>query len=145
MSDRIYVKPTPAFWIISSLALLWNLLGVAAYLLQVTASPEALNTLTEAERSLRSSMPALVTGANAVAVFSGALGGLALLLRKSWAIPLFALSLLAVVVQIGATFLLTDAFAVRGGQAAVLPVAIVLIGIYLIAFSRAARRQGYLF
>ncbi|MEQ8207519.1 MAG: hypothetical protein RIA65_15205 [Woeseia sp.] len=141
MNDRIYAKPTRGFWIISGLALLWNLLGVVAYLLQVTASPAALNALTEAERSL----PVLVTGANAIAVFSGAVAGFALLLRKSWAIPLFMLSLLAVLVQIGATLLLTDAFAVLGAQAAVLPVAIVLISVYLIVFSRSAKRQGYLY
>lgn len=145
MNDRIYAKPTRGFWIVSSLALLWNLLGVAAYLLQVTASPEALSALTEAERNLRSNMPGLVTGANAIAVFSGSLASLALLLRRAWAIPLFVLSLLAVLAQLAATLLLTDAFAVLGAPALVLPVAIVLIGIYLIAFSRAAKRQGYLF
>ena len=32
-----------SFWIISMLALAWNLMGVASYLLTVTVSTEALN------------------------------------------------------------------------------------------------------
>jgi len=40
------------FWILSVLALLWNLIGVSTYLATVTISPEALESMAEAERAL---------------------------------------------------------------------------------------------
>ena len=80
LADRS--TPTRGFWIISGLALVWNLLGVANYLMSVTMDPEVLAALPEAEQALYADIPAWVTSAFAIAVFSGTLASLALLLRK---------------------------------------------------------------
>ena len=82
-------------------ALAWNLIGVMSYLMNVTAGPEALAGLSEAERSLYTDIPAWATAAFAIAVFGGALGSIALLARKAWAAPVFLVSLVAIVVQMG--------------------------------------------
>jgi len=42
MSGLSTAKPSRRFWIVSSLALAWNLIGVMSYLVSVTAGPEAL-------------------------------------------------------------------------------------------------------
>ena len=80
-------KPPMWFWIVSALALLWNLAGVMAYLGQAYMSIENLEKMSQAERLLYESQPAWVTGAFAVAVWGGALGCIALLLKKKWAKP----------------------------------------------------------
>ena len=85
MADATTVRPPKWFWIVASIAFVWNLMGVAAYLMQVTMSDETLAALPAEQQALYASTPAWATGAFALAVFGGALGCLFLLLRKSWA------------------------------------------------------------
>ena len=69
MPDRS--TPPKSFWIIAAIALVWNLMGVAAYLMQMTMSDEAIAALPEAQRALHESTPAWATGAYALAVPGG--------------------------------------------------------------------------
>ncbi len=144
MSDTVVVsRPTRGFWITSWLALVWNLIGVANYLMTVTISPEALSAMPVNERALYD-LPAWVTSAFAIAVWGGTLASIALLLRKSWAVPVFIVSLVALVVQFGHALFGTATLQVKGMSAAALPLIILVIAIYLVVFSRSARRKGWL-
>ncbi|MEO6447027.1 MAG: hypothetical protein ABIZ91_19300 [Gemmatimonadaceae bacterium] len=136
--------PTRSFWIISGLALLWNLIGVATYLMSVTMSPETIAAMPESERALYANVPAWVTSAYAIAVFGGTLASVGLLMRKSWATPLFVLSLIGIVVQMGHALLGTRLLEVKGASAAVLPVVLTVIAIYLVKFSTSAKQKGLL-
>ena len=137
-------KPARGFWIVSLLALVWNLIGVASYLMTVTMGPDALSGMSEAEQRLYTDVPAWATAAFAIAVFGGLLGCIALLLRKAWAVPAFAVSLAAILVQMGHAFFVSAMLEVRGGEAAILPVLIIVIAVYLVWFSRSARDRGWL-
>ena len=75
-------KPATWFWIVSTIALVWNLMGVMAYITQVTMSPETLQAMPEPKRALYVSIPMWATGAFAFAVWGGAAGCVLLLLRK---------------------------------------------------------------
>ncbi|VAW11040.1 hypothetical protein MNBD_BACTEROID03-2112 [hydrothermal vent metagenome] len=99
MTNTTRVKPPIWFWIVSVLALLWNLLGVMAYLAQVNMTDETLAALPEAERALYENQPIWATMAFAIAVWGGALGSLALLLRKRWARAVLLISLIGIIVQ----------------------------------------------
>ena len=81
-------KPTAAFWIIAVLALIWNIMGVMAYLAQAFMTDDMKALLPEAEREMYENKPAWATAAFAFAVFAGLIGALALLLRKKWATSL---------------------------------------------------------
>ncbi len=145
MADNVDNKvPTLSFWIIGALALAWNLIGVATYLMSVTMSPEGLAAMPEAERALHTSVPAWVTSAYAIAVFSGTLACVALLMRKAWAVPVFLLSLVAIIVQMGYGLFGTEMLAVQGGTAAILPVLLISVAIYLVSFSRSAKDRGWI-
>lgn len=133
-----------SFWIIGWAALAWNLIGVATYLMSVTLSPEALAAMPEPERALYTEVPVWVTSAYAIAVFGGALASGGLLLRKAWAVPVFAVSLVAILVQMTHALLLSALLEVRGATAAILPLLIVVIAVYLVLFSRAARDKGWI-
>ena len=89
-------KPPVWFWVVSVLALIWNIIGVMSYLAQAYTSVEDLEKMTQAQRELFESQPAWVTGAFAIAVFGGTLGCIALLLRKKWAKPILIISLLGI-------------------------------------------------
>ena len=75
-------KPSNLFWVISSIALVWNLMGVFNYLDQAFMTDKVLETLPKEQQILYQDVPAWVTAAFAIAVFSGTLGSLLLLLKK---------------------------------------------------------------
>jgi hypothetical protein len=143
MVEPSSTKPPKYFWILSGLALAWNLIGVATYLATVTISDAALAAMPEAERALYL-LPWWVTSVYAIAVFTGSLGCLALLLRKAWALPAFLISLTAIIIQTGHTLIATDAVAIQGIIAAILPLAILSVAIALVGLSRGAAKRGWI-
>lgn len=144
METNARVKPPTWFWVLGILALLWNLMGVSAYLKDATMGVEDLEKLTQAQRLLYESTPAWVTGAFAIAVWGGLLGCIALLLRKKWARPVFVVSFVAIVVQTGYSLFMSDSLEVYGPGGAVLPVLVVVIGILLVLFSQTAERRKWI-
>ena len=99
------VKPPVWFWIVSVIALFWNAMGVSQYIQQAYKTESWRSALTDEQFEMISNFPAWLTAAFAIAVFSGLLGSLALLLRKKWAYSLLLLSLIAVIIQMGYVFL----------------------------------------
>ncbi len=85
-----------SFWLIGVVALIWNVMGVINYIVQMNI--DALAAYPEAERAIIEGRPAWATGAFAIAVFGGVLGCLLLLLRHSAATYLFIVSILGVIV-----------------------------------------------
>ena len=87
-----------SFWTIGAVALIWNVMGVINFFVQMNAG--ALASFPESHRAIVESRPAWATAAFAMAVFGGALGCLLLMLRKSAAYYLLIASLLGVIVQL---------------------------------------------
>ena len=137
-------KPATWFWVVSGIAFVWNLLGVMAYIQQVTMTPEAREALPEAERALYENVPAWATGAFAIAVWGGALGCLLLLLRKKLATPVLILSFIGILIQMVHSFFISNSIEVYGPGGMIMPVMILIIGIYLIRFSRQATVRGWI-
>ena len=75
-------KPNTGFWILSILALVWNLMGVLNYIGQAFITDDMKALLPESQRLYMESVPSWATAAFAFAVFAGVLGCLLLLLRK---------------------------------------------------------------
>jgi CHASE2 domain-containing sensor protein len=135
-------KPPTWFWIASILGLLWNALGVFAYLGQAYMTDEMKAALPEEQLQLMESTPAWVTAAFAIAVWGGLLGCIFLLVRKRWARPVFMVSLIGILLQIGYSVLMTNAMEVYGLiQALVMPVLVVAIGFLLYFFSGIAIKK----
>jgi len=98
MNDETIGRVHWSFWAIGAVTLIWNVMGVINFFMQMNA--DALASFPESHRAIVESRPAWATGAFAMAVFGGALGCLLLLLRKSAAYYLFIASLLGVIVQL---------------------------------------------
>ncbi|MDP2068932.1 MAG: hypothetical protein Q8K04_08195 [Lutibacter sp.] len=136
-------KPTSAFWIISVLALLWNIMGVAAYLGQAYMTDEVLKALSEGEQAYYENVPAWVTAAFAIAVFAGAFGCVGLLMRKKWATILFVISIIAVIAQ--ATYnLIIQKFMEVPLQHMIWSIVVIVIAIFLVWFSSNATKKGWI-
>lgn len=136
-------RPT-LFWVIAILALLWNLMGVFAFVMQVNMSPDVLAALPDAERQLIASQPAWFMFVFAIAVFAGALGSLMLLLKKKFAMPLLVLSLLGVLAQKAYVHLFSDIYTIMGSGAMVLSILVIVIALFLVWFARMSIAKGWI-
>lgn len=135
MKTTTNVKPPIWFWIISSIALLWNLIGVGAYLADAYKSIEDLEQIPQAERLLYESQPAWVTGAYAIAVWGGTLGCILLLLRTKWARHVLYVSLLGIIAQLSYSIFFSNSFEVYGPGGIVMPILVLGIGVGLVLFA----------
>lgn len=137
-------KPPTWYWIISVLALLWMISGAMAWFADFMTDEAAVAQMSEAQRQVYSSRPQWLFVVYAIAIFSGLVGAIGLLIRKTWAATAFAVSLIAVVIQFGYTFLVMDAARLLGAAALYFPIAIFCIGALLLWFSMSAKRAGQL-
>ncbi len=96
MNDKHLARIHWSFWIISTLMLIWNVMGCINFFLQM--NPEMVSSYRETEQAIISARPSWATVAFAVAVFGGALGCILLMLKKSISYYLFIASLLGVIV-----------------------------------------------
>ena len=132
------------FRVVAVAGLLWELFGVAMYLMHVGILPNDTSQMSEAERSLMASSPTFVTALFAIGVFAGAIGALGLVMRRRWARPVLIVSLVAVVLQFGSWLLLTDAIAVVGPTVFVMPLIIVLVALALVWLAGMAGQRDWL-
>lgn len=132
------------FKLAALLGLLWNGFGVFMYLKSVGMFGDPLAGLEPAHRALAQSVPAWVTGAFAVAVFAGLLGSLLMVAGNRLAGSLLLLSVLAVLVQTGWIVLVSDARAVEGAMALVMPGVITLVAGLLLWLAAKGKARGWL-
>jgi len=132
------------FTIVAVLAFVWNLMGVMAFVGQMMMTPKMIAELPQAEQALYASVPLWATIAFACAVFGGALGSLALLMKKKLAEPLFILSLAGVAVQMFHSFVISNSFEVFGPGGAIMPAMVVIIAIALVRLANKAKVNNWL-
>lgn len=132
------------FWIVSPLALLWNLVGLLMFWKEVTLSPAATAALPPEQQQIHAAMPQWVYVFFGIAVIAGVLGAFGLLLRRRWAVPLLLVSLLAVVVQMASAYATTPVWALTGVAGAVFPLVLIAVCAFLWSFARSAARRGWI-
>lgn len=138
-------SPPRWFWIAAVLALVWTLLGVLAFVMDLSTSEAALAAMSETQREIYLARPQWLLVDYAVATLAALAGAIGLLLRRPWAVWAFAVSLAAVVLQFG--YLIFGMNLVeRLGAAAALPFPIVIfaIGVAMLWFARYAKHRGWI-
>lgn len=137
-------QATRGFQVWAGLALLWNLLGCAAFVSDLRLTAEDIAALPAAQQALYAARPAWAVAATATAVFGGAAGCVGLLLARRWAVPLLALSLLGIVAQDIGLFVLAGGAALAGPAVWALQGLVLLVGIVLLVSARRAAARGVL-
>lgn len=132
------------YWILAILFLLWNLMGVGSFFMHVFVSQETLDALPPAERELWLSYPFWTKIVFAMATFGGLLGAIGLVVKKKWARTAFIISLAGILPQMIHSLYFTNSREVHGPGTEVMPMLIILIGIFLIWFSTFAIKKGWL-
>jgi len=121
------------FWIVAVLAVLWEAYGCYEYVSQALVPDGERQGGYAAMRDWQ-------WGVFAVAVWSGLIGALLLLLRSRWATGLLLMSLIAAAVQYGYA-------AAQGGipgEALPVAVAVLVVGVALVIFASRATRRAWL-
>ena len=126
------------------LALIWNALGCVAYLADVRTTPEEIAALPLAQQQLLASRPAWAVAGSAIAVWAGLLGSLGLLLRRRWAFPVLVASLIGVMVQDYALFVVARVTDVLGIVPLLLQALVLLIAVLLVTLARRGVARGWL-
>lgn len=137
MTQNITNKTPVWYWIVTILAFLWNVMGVIAYLGQAYMSDDVIAQLPQDQQDMYANLPAWYTAAFAIAVFAGALGCLALLLRKKMAYFILLISLIAAIVQM--SYL---AFGLKMANA--MTPMIIVVGIALVYLAKHATKKGWI-
>jgi hypothetical protein len=143
MTNSERIKAPVWFLVLAAVLLGWNLMGVMAYIMQVTMSPDVLAALPDAQRELYENTPKWATAAFAIAVNGGALGCLLLLIRSNLAGLLLKLSLAGVLVQMFHAFFISESFEVYGPGGSVMPVMVIVIAIFLVILAARAKANRW--
>jgi hypothetical protein len=127
---------------VAIIALLWNLIGCAAYLMDVTLTPEAVAAMSPDQQALYAARPAWAVAVYAIAVWGGALGCVGLIMKKRWAKGALLASLLGLIAQDIALFGMSpvaieaSVYALQG--------MVLMIAVLLLLLANKAARQGWL-
>lgn len=130
------------FMPVAIVALLWNLIGCGAYLMDVTLTPDAVAAMTPDQQALYAARPKWGVAVYAIAVWGGALGCVGLVMKKRWAKGPLLASLLGLIGQDIALFGMSpvaieaSVYALQG--------MVLVIAVLLLLLANRATRAGWL-
>ena len=136
--------PPKWFKAVVILALLWNLMGIINFFMQINLTDEAMAAYSAAEQELIKNTPFCSLIAFAIGVFGGTIGCIGLLLRKRWSLTPLLFSLFAVIAQMSYWVFFTKAVEVNGSTTYIMPLVVILIAFLLVRLSRNGIDKGYL-
>lgn len=139
-------SPRPPLWFraFAILAVLFEIVGIAGYLMDALRSPEQIAQLPLDQRLIWNATPTWIYVAYAVATVSGLVGAIAMVMRRHWCIALLGLSLLAVIVQFGGIYTVPRLRRLVPPDAIIVPLVIFMICAAIYAMALHAHRRGWL-
>ena len=138
-------KPNVWFWVIAIIALLWNGMGVNQYI-QQAYNTDAFKAMYPDEKIMEmiQNTPSWVMGAFAIAVFSGFIGCIFLLLRKKIAKPMFLISLVAIIIQMFYNVFMSGSMEVYGPGAVIMPIMVIGFALFILWYTKKSEANGWL-
>lgn len=148
MNDQQSTIPK-SYWIISVIAALWNAMGCFQFFTEYKywknpEAREALGELGETYGPIYDATPLWIYIVFAIAVFTGLLASIGLLLKKSWSVNLFLISLIAILIQFGHNIFATDLIDILGASAVIMPIVVIAIAAFLYYYARKNAAKGIL-
>ena len=132
------------YWVVAAVALLWNLLGCAFFGMELFAQEAFMESMTEAQKEWVRSIPGWIYFIYGLAVATGVAGSIGLFLRKRWTTVMFAICLVAVIVQMVYTMIIGRGLKVSGPSGLVMPSLVIGIAAALLWFSWLARSRAWI-
>jgi hypothetical protein len=131
------------YWAIAAVALLWNLMGCAFFGMEFFAQEAMMESMTQAQKEWARSIPRWIYFVYGLAVSTGVAGSIGLFLRKGWTIAMFAICLVAVLVQMVYTMIIGGGMQVMGPSGLVMPSLVIVFSAALVWFSWFARGRSW--
>lgn len=138
------------FWVLAVILLLWGLMGAWVYYDFAVSTPESMakyvadGVYTQEYADSLLNTPAWHTAVFAIAVFSGLLGALCLVLRRAWAVPLYMISLLCVIISLFFMFVIAKSHTMMSGGQIGMEGVVFALGVLGVWFARKAKANGWL-
>ncbi len=133
-----------SFWAITTIMLVWNIMGAMNFLWQINADSKALASLPETHQAIIIGRPLWATAGFAIGVFFGALGCLLLLLRKSSAYYLFLISLVGMIITMIHTIRIASSIIDFSFFEIFLMILMpMLVALFLIWYSKLTQNKGW--
>ena len=130
------VKTPRHLWVVGIIAVLWNAIGAFDYLATQLRLEAYMSQFTPEQLAYFYGFPAWAVAAWAIAVWLALLGSIGLLLRKRWAVWLFGISIVGMLITALYNFVLTDGAKLMGSGAVTFTAVIWFIAIFLFLYSR---------
>lgn len=143
-------EPPISFWVISIVLLLWGLGGASIYVAYFVETPQefaqsaetAANS--EAYADYIEAIPMWAIAIGIIAAGSRLLGAIALLLRRSWALPLYVISMAFFVGALYRAFILANVSSVMSGPHIAIEIVFLALSIFAVWFARTNKTKGIL-
>ena len=140
MNETSLTKAHWSFWVIATVALIWNVMGAINFVVQM--NPEMIDRYRESEQAIILGRPTWATVAFAIAMFGGTIGCLLLLLKKQAAFYVLIASLVGVVVTV--IHSLTAANSLGPGEIAEFIVMPVVVAAFLVCYAKLVERRHWI-
>lgn len=150
MAETVYRSPPVLFWIVSIALLLWGLGGASIYVAYfIETSDEFARTAEtaanrEAYAEYVENIPAWAIAVGIIAAVTRLLGAIGLLLRRTWALPLYVVSLVFFLLALYRAFVLADVASVMSGQHVAIELVFVVLGVFATWFAHVGKSKGIL-
>jgi hypothetical protein len=144
MNETPGTKVPRHLWIVGVLAVLWNGIGAFDYAATQFRYQPYMSQFTPEQLAYFYGFPAWAVSGWAIAVWSALIASVGLLLRKSWAVGVFGLSIAAMLVTALYNFVLSDGLAMMGAGGAVFTAVIWVIAFALFFYARRMAGKGVL-
>ncbi|MCZ6830289.1 MAG: hypothetical protein O7F73_12015 [Gammaproteobacteria bacterium] len=143
MNDTTAKTPVH-LWIIGIATLLWNAMGAYDYLATQLRLESYMSQFSPEQLDYFYGFPAWMVVAWAIAIWASLFGSLSLLLRKAWAVWLFAAAIAGMAVSTLYNFVLSNGLEIMGTTGAIFTAVIWVIALLLFFYARAMARRGVL-
>lgn len=132
-------------WLVGVLALLWDAMGAFDYLMTQTQNEGYMGRFSPEQLEFFYGFPTWLVAFWALAVWGGVLGSILLLLRKRWAVGVFLVSFLCMVVTTVRNYVFANGLEVSGDPVSLVFTALIFfvaLGLYF--YARAMAKRGVL-
>jgi hypothetical protein len=132
-------------WVIGGAGLLWSAMGAFDYVMTQTRNEAYMSNFTPEQLVFFYGFPAWVVAAWAVAVWGSVLGALLLLSRRRFAVWVFLISLIAMVITTFHNYVLSNGMEVVGDTFSLSFAAVIfLVALALFLYARAMHKRDVL-
>ena len=136
--------PPKWYKVVVIVALIWNLFGCMAVIMDLMIKPENAAKLSADQQTLYAARTTWSTLASLIAVLGGTIGSLGLVMRKTWSQIFLIASLIGLLVQNYGLFIVVDGARLAGAGAVILQSFVLLIAVGLIMLYRSAVRKEWI-